>query len=148
MDEQTQAAQSTPWPPVAQTPAAPAVVPAPTSPEGPTSVPSVPSVPPLASLPLDLRAQSLYLNRELSWIEFNARVLAEADNEAVPLLAGREVRLPAQVVAGGGGVHDHLVTGAGERVRGLAGERLRPAGDLGAVALDDERDPHPPGPAG
>jgi polyphosphate kinase len=34
----------------------------------------------------DLRAGSLYLNRELSWLEFNARVLAEAESEAVPLL--------------------------------------------------------------
>ena len=36
--------------------------------------------------PEDLHSPALYLNRELSWIEFNARVLAEADNESVPLL--------------------------------------------------------------
>ena len=36
--------------------------------------------------PPDLRATSLYLNRELSWLEFNARVLAEAESETVPLL--------------------------------------------------------------
>ncbi len=36
--------------------------------------------------PPDLRASSLYLNRELSWLEFNARVLAETDSESVPLL--------------------------------------------------------------
>jgi polyphosphate kinase len=34
----------------------------------------------------DLLAPSLYLNRELSWLEFNARVLAEALSESVPLL--------------------------------------------------------------
>lgn len=34
----------------------------------------------------DIRASAFYLNRELSWLEFNARVLAEADSEAVPLL--------------------------------------------------------------
>ncbi len=35
---------------------------------------------------IDLRSSSLYLNRELSWLEFNARCLAEADSDAVPLL--------------------------------------------------------------
>ena len=39
-----------------------------------------------APLVEDLRSASLYLNRELSWLEFNARVLAESENEAVPLL--------------------------------------------------------------
>jgi polyphosphate kinase len=34
----------------------------------------------------DLRAPALYLNRELAWLEFNARVLAEADADNVPLL--------------------------------------------------------------
>ena len=34
----------------------------------------------------DLRSPLLYLNRELSWLEFNARVLAEAEHESVPLL--------------------------------------------------------------
>jgi polyphosphate kinase len=46
---------------------------------------SVPPPAPHGDTP-DLRSPSLYLNRELSWIEFNARVLAEAENEAVPLL--------------------------------------------------------------
>ena len=30
--------------------------------------------------------QSPYINRELSWLEFNARVLALADDDATPLL--------------------------------------------------------------
>jgi polyphosphate kinase len=57
---------ATPHPPIS---AAIAVVPAPP----PVEVP-------------DLRSNSLYLNRELSWLEFNARVLAEAESESVPLL--------------------------------------------------------------
>ena len=46
--------------------------------------PSAPSLP--SSESSDVGAASLYLNRELSWLEFNARVLAESDSEAVPLL--------------------------------------------------------------
>ncbi len=33
----------------------------------------------------DLRSPSLYFNRELSWLEFNHRVLQEAESDAVPL---------------------------------------------------------------
>ncbi len=46
------------------------------------------SAPPVSSpspLVLDPGDPSHYLNRELSWIEFNARVLAEAASPDVPL---------------------------------------------------------------
>ncbi len=34
----------------------------------------------------DLRESKYYFNRELSWIEFNSRVLEEAEDETYPLL--------------------------------------------------------------
>ena len=36
--------------------------------------------------PVDLRASQHYLSRELSWLEFNRRVLHEALDDRVPLL--------------------------------------------------------------
>jgi polyphosphate kinase len=46
---------------------------------------SLPSEIPIGILPTRLDDPSLYINRELSWLEFNARVVAEADDPTVPL---------------------------------------------------------------
>jgi polyphosphate kinase len=52
-----------------------------------TQVSPLPSAQPATEPPvLDLRHPSLYLNRELSWLEFNRRVLHEALDPRTPLL--------------------------------------------------------------
>jgi polyphosphate kinase len=46
---------------------------------------SVPASTPVAVMPARLDDPALFINRELSWLEFNARVLNEANDEKVPL---------------------------------------------------------------
>jgi polyphosphate kinase len=46
---------------------------------------TLPSAIPLAIVPPRLDEPALYINRELSWLEFNARVLAESNDPGVPL---------------------------------------------------------------
>src|SRR5258708_10704803 len=74
MDDTTESAPTSAGWPAQATSASLSVTPAPTSVH-----PSHPETP-------DIRANALYLNRELSWLEFNARVLDESDSESVPLL--------------------------------------------------------------
>src|SRR5687768_7524893 len=52
----------------------------------PAPRPALRAVPPAVVDPEDLKNPALYINRELSWLEFNQRVLAQALDPTHPLL--------------------------------------------------------------
>ncbi|HEX7603017.1 MAG TPA: polyphosphate kinase 1, partial [Polyangiaceae bacterium] len=89
-----------------------------------------------ASVDADLRSPSLYLNRELSWLEFNARVLAEGENEAVPVLE----RLKFLAIVGSNLDEFFMVRVAGlkQQLTGEVGELgpdgMTPAEQLSAIS--------------
>jgi polyphosphate kinase len=74
-------------PPKAEEPAAPPPPAAPPAPRAETPAADLrPPPSPDASGAFDLAQPSLYLNRELTWLNFNFRVLHEAEDERTPLL--------------------------------------------------------------
>lgn len=52
----------------------------------PTTGPSADNSPPVTEPPMDLENPGLFFNRELSWLQFNLRVLEEAEDTRHPLL--------------------------------------------------------------
>jgi polyphosphate kinase len=117
----SQGAATPPTPSVAPV-SAPHIALVPTNGSSPTA-----SVPPAALLEApDLRSPTLYLNRELSWLEFNARVLAEAENDAVPLLE----RLKFHAIAASNLDEFFMV-----RVAGLKQQLTGEVGELAADGL-------------
>lgn len=110
---------------------------------------------------IDLRSSQLYLNRELSLLEFNQRVLAQALDETTPLLerllylcisstnldefyeirvAGLKqmVDIGSQRVGPDGLVPQELLKAIAERVHNLVEEQYRILNDIMFPALADE----------
>src|SRR5512138_2374131 len=82
---------------------------------------------------IDLDAPELYINRELSWLEFNDRVLQEGLAEDVPLLE----RLKFLAIVGSNLDEFYMVRVAGLRQQEAAGVRRRdPSGLTPAQQLE------------
>ena len=91
---------------------------------------------PPAAPAISLDDPSLYLNRELSWLEFNRRVLGEARDPSVPLfervkfLAIFGSNLDEFFMVRVGGLQQKVVSGI---TRGSLGDKMRPAENLDRI---------------
>src|SRR5688500_17793699 len=98
---------------------------------------AAPSAIPLGIVPTRLDEPGLYINRELSWLEFNARVLAESSDPAVPLYE----RLKFCAIFAGNLDEFFMVRVAGLKaqifgeIEEVPSDGLTPEQQLGAISL-------------
>src|SRR5438552_3296154 len=89
-------------------------------------------------MPRDLADPSLYINRELSWLQFNRRVLEEAQDPSVPLLervkflAIFSSNLDEFFMVRVGGLQQKVQSGI---ARGSGGDQISPHEQLRLIAV-------------